>query len=93
MEQNILPSGHQIDRFFKDKKIMVRAFPYQESPANKVDSSWISKMMTETKTGLQQIVTDTGIDKTQLSSLITGNRPLSQPMRALFWYYFLSKSN
>jgi hypothetical protein len=78
-------------RFFNGKKIMARPYIYQQSPANDVNDTWINNQMTKLKIGIPQIVEDTGIDKTQLTSLITGNRPLSQPMKALFWYYFLSK--
>lgn len=81
------------DRFFKDKKVVVNTIPFQQTPADGVDSKWINEQMLNTGTRLKQIAADTGIDYTQLSSLVSGDRPLSQPMRALFWFYFLSKQN
>src|SRR5687768_12342239 len=33
------------DRFFPEKKILVRPIPFQESPANKVDPEWINMKM------------------------------------------------
>jgi len=78
------------DRFFK--KIQVHAIPFKESLAQKnVTPAWINKQMLDKGTSLKQLSEDTGIDKTQLSSLITGDRTLSAPMKAMFWYYFLSK--
>jgi hypothetical protein len=79
------------DRFFPGKKIHVHAVPFKESMANRVDPDWIRGKMTATGIRLKDIASDTGIDYTQLSALITGVNPLSQPMKALFWYYFLSK--
>jgi hypothetical protein len=79
------------DRFFKDKKVHVHPIEYVQSPANSVDSKWINDQMLKSGIKLKDMVDDTGIDKTQLSSLISGNRPLSQPMKALFWFYFAYK--
>lgn len=79
------------DRFFPERKVNVHPVPYEESQANKVDSKWINEKMLATGTKLKDIAVDTGIDYTQLSSLVSGDRPLSQPMKALFWYYFACK--
>jgi hypothetical protein len=79
------------DRFFKDKKIHVHPIEFVESRANQVDAKWIQDKMLKTGCKLKNIANDTGIDYTQLSSLVSGDRALSQPMKALFWYYFLSK--
>jgi hypothetical protein len=80
------------DRFFKDRAMNVHAVPYLESPANKVDAEWINNQMLATGTKLKDIAADTGIDYTQLSSAAGGDRNLSQPMKALFWYYFETKA-
>ena len=78
------------DRFFK--KIQVHAIPFKESPAQKnVTPVWINKQMLDKAVSLKLMSEEMGIDKTQLSSLISADRPLSAPMKALFWYYFLSK--
>lgn len=79
------------DRFFTNQKVIVHPIPHKENPINRIDVSWINDRMLKTGTKLKDIANDTGIDYTQLSGLITGSRNLSQPMKALFWYYFLSK--
>jgi hypothetical protein len=61
------------DRFFKDKKVHVHPIEYVQSPANSVDSKWINDQMLKSGIKLKDMVDDTGIDKTQLSSLISGN--------------------
>lgn len=76
------------DRFFPKRKILVHPIEFVESPATSIDETWINKQMLEHGITLKQIATDTGINYTQLSALITGRNPLSQPMKALFWYYF-----
>jgi hypothetical protein len=58
-----------------------------------VNSGWISNEMKKTDIRLKDIATDTGIDYSQLSGLITGNRELSQPMKALFYFYFQWKDS
>jgi len=80
------------DRFFPGKKILVQPVVFKESPANKVDATWINDRMLHLGVKLKDIASDTGIDYTQLSSLVSGSRPISQPMKALFWFYFESKS-
>lgn len=79
------------DSFFPEKSIRSQAIPFKESPVEAVDAKWITKQMFKTKIKLKDIVVDTGIDNTQLSALTNNTRPLSQPMKALFWYYFETK--
>jgi hypothetical protein len=77
--------------FFPGRRIQAGPVVYKKPGADAVDSEWINKKMLETETSTKQIAADTGLHITQLTSLVTGSRPLSQPMKALFWYYFLSK--
>lgn len=79
------------DRFFPGMKVVVHPIPYVESPANKVDVEWVNRHMIEAQVKLKDIAQETGIAYTQLSELITGARPLSQPMKALFYFYFCTK--
>jgi hypothetical protein len=79
------------DRFFPDHRVMVQPIPFKESPVNKVDPEWIRKRMLREHIKIKDIAEDTGIDRSQLNALISGNRPLSQPMKALFWLYFQVK--
>lgn len=79
------------DRFFKDKKIMVRAFPFEQSPVNQVTDAYIRNQMESNGIKLKDISQETGIDYTQLSALAAGNKPLSQSAKAMFYYYFKFK--
>ncbi len=81
------------DRFFPGKKINVHGVPYKEAPCSKVTVEWVNNQMTRTGTTLKQLSAETDINYTQLSSIVSGEQALSKPMKALFWYYFLSKKN
>jgi hypothetical protein len=72
------------------RKINVHAVPYVASPVEVVTPEWISKQMLAHKVALKYLVKDFGIDKTTLSALINGKKPLSQPVKGLFYYFFKS---
>lgn len=77
-------------RFFPDRKIIANAVPYKEPDCNHVTHEWIVDKMKETGTRLKKIADDTGIDYPNLSTIVNGGS-ISQPMKAMFWYYFLAK--
>ncbi len=79
------------DRFFPGRRILVHPIPYQAPAVNEVTPQWINRKMEETGTRLKDIAAETGLDYPYLSTLINDRNPLSQPMKALFYYYFLSK--
>jgi hypothetical protein len=68
----------------------VGTLPYVASPVEVVTSEWVTQHMSRYKVALKQLAIDTGINKSSLSSVITGDKPLSDPMRAMFFYYFKS---
>jgi len=84
---------HAFDRHFPGRKVQVHATIYQDSPAQKIDPAWIKKKMEDYGIPLKTIAADTGLDNTQLSPLITGSKPLSDAMKAMFYFYFKSKEN
>jgi len=69
-------------------KLEVQPTEYLESPAATVTPEWINKKMLEKEIRIKQIAFDTGIDRTDLSAWINGLRPMSQIVKALFYYYF-----
>jgi len=81
------------DPLFPGYTMKVQPIAYKESVVNKVTPEWIRHQMNEKGVKLKDMIEDTGIDKTQLSALMspTSPRGLSQPMKALFYYYFLCK--
>ena len=79
------------DGYFFKRRVLVHASPYKESPALQVNAEWIKKKMEKQGIQLKDIVADTGLNKTQLSVLINGGKPLSDAMKAMFYFYFRSK--
>jgi hypothetical protein len=78
-------------RFLPDKKIIVHATAYQPPPTDEVTPKWISNHMAEEKISIKDLVSLTGIDRTNFSAWINGKRPMSQPVKAMFYYFFKTK--
>ena len=70
-------------------KAIIHVQPVTYSPAiiEVVDPEWIKEKMLKKGVRIKDIVTDTGIDKTNLSAWINGIRPMSQPVKAMFYFY------
>lgn len=79
------------DRFFPGMKIIVHTIPFVDTPVSKVDIAWINKQMLTSGVKLKTMADESGLNYTYLSSMVNGNEPLSQLMKAFFWYYFQSK--
>ena len=77
-------------RFFIGKRIIVHPITYSNSPVEIVNKKWIDKKMLETGTKLKDISADTGISKIELTQYINDKEKLTQPIKSLFYYYFLS---
>jgi hypothetical protein len=85
-------TGELFGKFFPNHRVVVNAVTYKENPTEQVTPEYIRHAMTEHHVKVKDIVADTGIDKTNVSAWINGTREMSQPVRALFYYYLLVKS-
>lgn len=74
--------------FVKDRMIYVHAFPFLGSIIDSVTPEWLSEKMLKKGVKITDIVTDTGIDRTNISAWINGKRPMSQIVKAMFYFYF-----
>lgn len=91
-KKRLIELVHEVfDRHIIGKRIVAHAIPYEESPVDTVDEKWIQSQMLETGTKLKDIVRDTGLNNTQLSTMLNGGKPFSQVMKAMFYFYFMSK--
>jgi hypothetical protein len=91
-EKTLINRTHELfDRFFVDAKIQVRAIPYTPNPITEIDAAWVKANMDKLNIRVTDMVNETGIDKTNLSAWATGARPMSQPVKAMFHYYFSFK--
>jgi len=75
-------------RFFPDRKIHPQAIVYIPNPITGIDAKWVKKQMEDLGLGVTDIVNDTGVDKTNISAWANGTRPMSQPVKAMFYHYF-----
>ncbi len=72
-------------------QVNVHAVIYKVHQLAQVDSAWIQNKMNQFHMQLNELVMDTDIDNTNLSAWINGKRPMSQPVKAMFWFYFSSR--
>lgn len=79
-------------RFFTHKEIVVNAIAYKESPVDRVNLKWIKLKMQETGIGLNRIAEDSRIPLTDLEAVISRKQPLTNHLKAFFYFYFESKS-
>jgi len=84
----VLRTRELFEKFFPGKKIYTQDFPYRPNPVNQINSSWVKKRMDELGIRVTDIVNDTGVDKTNISAWANGTRPMSQPVKAMFYHYF-----
>jgi hypothetical protein len=55
-----------------------------------VTPGWIDRKMVEKEVRIKQIAFDTGLDRKDISGWVTGERNMSQIVKAMFFYYFKS---
>lgn len=53
-----------------------------------VDADWLAAKLKRNQVTIKDMSDDMGIDKSNLSAWVTGLRPMSQPVKALMYYYF-----
>ncbi|MFD2164153.1 XRE family transcriptional regulator [Paradesertivirga mongoliensis] len=76
-----LPSGYEL---------LVNPREFAEFAATTVTPAWIDRQMLEKEVRIKQIAFDTGLDRKDISGWVTGERNMSQIVKAMFYYYFKS---
>lgn len=69
-----------------DLDIRARAIPYSAPTVEVVSPEWIQAKMSEKGMDNKSIVEMTGVDKANISNWISGKRPMSQPVKAMFYF-------
>lgn len=72
--------------FLPDLDIRARAIPYSAPTVEVVTPEWIQAKMSEKGMDNKSIVEMTGVDKANISNWISGKRPMSQPVKAMFYF-------
>lgn len=78
------------ERFITGVPVTVHPIAYTPAVADEVEPDWISDKMLNMGVTLKDIHQDTGVDRLNLSSWIEGLQPMSQDVKAMFFYYFES---
>jgi hypothetical protein len=80
-------------KFLPGHKLNIGPIVYTPNPISLIDSKWLNSKMLEHGVRAKDIVNDTGIDKTNVSAWVNDLRPMGQPIKAMFYYYFMLKSS
>lgn len=75
-------------RFLPGYMIYTHPIPFAPSIVEVVTPEWLQNKMLIKKISIKEICGDSGIDKTNISAWVNGIRPMSQPVKAMFYFYF-----
>lgn len=76
---------------FNDCPLKVKIKPVVYSlDVNRINVRWIEEKMEEYGITKNDLIKQLAIDKSSLSLILSAHRELSKPMRATFFYYFLT---
>lgn len=85
--KELLKRGKDLfQHFFPGKTIHTRAFAYSIPKVEEVNIGWIQSRMKSKGISQKSIVAETGIDKVRIVEWINGLNPMSQEVKAMFWY-------
>jgi hypothetical protein len=73
---------------YTDKTIHIHFSPYIESPVEIVDAEYVTYKMSKYKISIKVLVKALGMTKTDISAMITGNKPIDRSTKAAVYYYF-----
>lgn len=90
-------SGELIDKvknvfgpILPDWKIISHPVPYLGSEVDVVTPEWIQSKMESLGIKQVDIVNATGVTKSNVAAWVGGLRPMSQPVKAMFYYFIMS---
>ena len=75
-------------KFFSDHSIHIHPKMYSLPKIDVVDSQWIQDNMNANRVSLKSIEQLAGIDTSNLSAYVHGLRPVSQPVKTMFFFMF-----
>ncbi len=73
--------------FLQERILYVRPLPHKVAIVEVVSPEWLKERMLKKGVRIKDIMIDTGLDKTNLSAWLSGARVMSQPVKAMFYFY------
>jgi hypothetical protein len=70
--------------------VRVRVITPTSGPPDVVTSEWILNIMSKYHISNKTLVEDLGVEKASISAYVNGQKPLSDVVRAMFYFYFKS---
>lgn len=69
-------------------KITISAVDFDRADIDSVDSVWVNNQLEKAGLKAKHLASHTGIDKSTLSTLLNGNRPLTKWQKVALYYFF-----
>lgn len=79
-----------LEKALPDHKAHIRPLPYSPPEVDVVTPDWVHKELSRLGLSGVKISRMTGVDRSSISNWISGNRPMSQPVKAMFYYMIKS---
>ena len=73
------------------RQVQVHTLRQLVSPCDKITPEFVMSIMGKFKIKNKEFETAFGVHKTTISAWVNDLRPMSQPVKAMFYYYFISK--
>lgn len=73
---------------FKEYCVIVHALPYTFPKSDQIEPETIKKEMSELQVRTKDIRDLTGLETSSISSWVSGNRPMSNIVKNMFYYFF-----
>lgn len=73
-------------KVFPDVELKVRITPYKAPKVDVVTPDWLQEVIPKKRVSAKKIRELTGIDKGNISNWISGKKPMSQPVKAMFYF-------
>ncbi|MEO6524504.1 MAG: helix-turn-helix transcriptional regulator [Mucilaginibacter sp.] len=70
--------------------LVVKAYPHKSVVVNVVTPNWLEERLVKKGVRVKDLALMTGINRTNISAWVNGSRPMSQPVKAMF-YFFLTQ--
>lgn len=87
----VIRARELFEKVLPNMKVHPQVITYVANPVTEVDSVWIKKHMDKLGLRVIDLVNATGIDKTNISAWVNGTRPMSQPVKAMFYYFMITR--
>jgi hypothetical protein len=87
-EATLIKRTHEVfDKWLRSFTLQIEPTTALPSPVSIVNVQWLEKKMLEKGLRIKQMAFDTGVDRESIAEWVAGKRPMSQIVKAMFYFY------